>query len=54
MNTTDIILSLVLVAIIGGAVFYIVRAKKRGHKCIGCPNSDNCGGNCENCQTNKK
>ncbi len=39
---TDVILSIVLIAIIGGAVFYIYRAKKRGKKCIGCPYANNC------------
>ncbi len=32
----------ILVAIIGGAVFYIVRQKRRGAKCIGCHLSGSC------------
>lgn len=44
----NILLILVLVAIIGGAVFYIVRAKKKGVKCIGCPAAKTCGGGCKN------
>ncbi|MBO5165394.1 MAG: FeoB-associated Cys-rich membrane protein [Lachnospiraceae bacterium] len=39
----DIILVLVLLLILGAAVAYIVRAKKKGAKCIGCPASGTCG-----------
>lgn len=34
---TDIILVLVLLAIVSLAALYIIRAKKKGQKCIGCP-----------------
>ena len=40
----NIILIAVLVAIIGLAVFYVIRTKKKGQKCIGCPS-----GSCEKC-----
>ncbi len=40
------IIVLVLVCIIAAAVIYVVKAKKNGEKCIGCPNSKQCGGNC--------
>jgi len=43
---TNIVVSVILVAIIGGATVYIVKAKKNGQKCIGCPNSKQCGGKC--------
>lgn len=46
MTVVDIVLSLILVAVIGGAIAYIVKAKKNGQKCIGCPNAKNCGGKC--------
>ncbi len=47
----DFLVGLVLVAILGGAVFYIVKAKKSGRKCIGCPDSGSCGKNdCCNCK----
>jgi hypothetical protein len=42
MSGADIIVALILAAIIGGAVFYIVKAKKSGQKCIGCPHSKTC------------
>lgn len=48
----DIIAALVLAVILGGAVAYIVRAKKRGVKCIGCPDGAKCGGNCAGCSGN--
>ena len=41
-------LILALVAILGGAVFYIIRSKKKGSKCIGCPDSG-CNGKCSGC-----
>ena len=45
----DIIIGLVLLAVVGVAIAYIVKEKKRGVKCIGCPNAGtcqkkNCGG----------
>lgn len=40
------IIIIVLVCIIAAAVIYVVRAKKSGEKCIGCPNSKQCGGSC--------
>ena len=33
----DVILVVILLAILGGAGFYVYRAKKSGRKCIGCP-----------------
>jgi hypothetical protein len=32
----------VIVLIVGAAVGYIVRAKKKGQKCIGCPYASSC------------
>ncbi len=42
----DVAIIFVCALIIGGAVFYIIRAKKRGQKCIGCPYGKSCGGKC--------
>lgn len=39
---TDIITGAILLAIVGGAIFYIVREKKKGRKCIGCPHACTC------------
>lgn len=58
MTLTDIIVLLVIAAVVGGAAVYIIKAKKSGKKCIGCPDScschkeqkkDACGGNCGSC-----
>ena len=36
----------VVAVILGLAVGYIYKAKKRGQKCIGCPDSSACSGSC--------
>lgn len=46
---TDIIISVILIVIVGSAVGYIIKAKKSGKKCIGCPDS----GTCEKCNCKK-
>ena len=40
------IIALILVAVVAAIVVYLVRAKKRGEKCIGCPYCKQCGGDC--------
>lgn len=40
-----IIVIAVLVLIIGSAVTYIIKEKKSGTKCIGCPHSKECSSN---------
>lgn len=50
---TDFIIIAVLVLIVGLAAAYVIRAKKRGQKCIGCPYSktcSSCGCGCSNQQ----
>ena len=37
-----VIVSIILLAILGGAVCYIYKKKKSGAKCIGCPYSKSC------------
>jgi len=45
----SIIAGAVILLIVGGAVAYIVKAKKSGKRCIGCPDSASCGkADCEN------
>ncbi|MFI3228686.1 MAG: FeoB-associated Cys-rich membrane protein [Bacillota bacterium] len=41
-----IIAIVVIVIILGSAIAYIVRAKKKGVKCIGCPAGSTCNGHC--------
>ncbi len=45
----NIIVIAVLVLILGAASFYIIKAKKSGKKCIGCPDSGACSGSCSGC-----
>ncbi|MBQ6702055.1 MAG: FeoB-associated Cys-rich membrane protein [Clostridia bacterium] len=40
------IVVIILVAITSAVVCYLVRAKKRGDKCIGCPYAKQCGSKC--------
>ena len=45
----DVLIIALIAGILGLAVCYIVKAKKKGVKCIGCPNGGNCSGKCETC-----
>lgn len=54
----DLLIIGVVAVIVGLAAAYVIRAKKRGQKCIGCPDSSCCssGGKCEggcNCNCHK-
>ncbi len=54
---TDLIVIAAVAIITALAAIYIIRAKKRGIKCIGCPESANCSaktccGNCASCSMN--
>lgn len=49
----NFIIIAILVAIIGCAIAYIVKAKKKGVKCVGCPNTEMCQGNCSGCSYNR-
>lgn len=42
-----------IVLIVGAALIYIVRSKRKG-KCIGCPDSASCHGNCPHCKSGRK
>lgn len=52
MNLIDILLVAVIGGIIGAGLWYIRRAKKKGIKCIGCPDAPKCAGNCSGCPGN--
>lgn len=43
MNMADYIVGAVILLIIVGAVWYVIKAKKSGKKCIGCPAGGNYG-----------
>ena len=49
----NVIVVALLAAIAGGVIWYLVRAKKRGNACTGCPCSKQCGGNCHGGCTDK-
>ena len=42
MTLTDIIAIAVIAAVVGLAVMYILKERKKGNKCIGCPYADAC------------
>lgn len=45
----NFIILAILGLIIGGAAGYVYKAKKRGIKCIGCPDGAKCSGSCGSC-----
>ncbi|MBR2861175.1 MAG: FeoB-associated Cys-rich membrane protein [Clostridia bacterium] len=47
----DVIITIILLLIAAGIIWYLVRAKKRGDKCVGCPHAKQCK---SACQCNKK
>lgn len=52
MGLIDYIIIAIIGVIIGAAVGYIIKAKKSGKKCIGCPDSgscSSCGSSCSGC-----
>lgn len=44
----DIIVLIVLAVVLIAAIVYVVKAKKKGIKCIGCPHANVCSQNAEN------
>lgn len=42
----DVVIILGLMGIVGGAAWYLYRAKKQGQVCIGCPHCKQCSGKC--------
>ena len=49
----NIIIVVVLLAVLGLAAWYVVRAKRSGQKCIGCPHARECAKKCA-CGTDGK
>ena len=57
MDLPEIIAIIVIVLIVGLALLYVIKAKKKGQKCIGCPYAKTCHENkkrednsCSNCR----
>ena len=49
MGAQDFIIIGVIAVIVGLTLAYIIKAKKSGKKCIGCPDSGSCSGSCHSC-----
>ena len=45
----DFLIILIVALIVGIAAGYLYKAKKKGVKCIGCPDGAKCSGNCGGC-----
>ena len=52
MGPVDYIIIGVVALILGLAVAFIYRSKKKGQKCIGCPDGAKCSGHCTGCSGN--
>ncbi len=53
MTPGEIVAIALIALVIVGAIVYIVKSKKSGKKCIGCPFADSCGakkGSCGGCE----
>lgn len=46
----DLIIVAIVLIIVGAAAVYIIKAKKSGVKCIGCPSGSTCAGSCGGCK----
>ena len=42
----EIIAIAIIAVIVGGAISYVIKAKKSGKKCIGCTDGCSCSGSC--------
>lgn len=53
MYMADVIVLAVVALILAASIAYIIKAKKAGVKCIGCPAGQTCSGTCRgNCSGN--
>ena len=49
MTITDVLIVAIVLIIIGIAAGYIIKEKRSGAKCIGCPSSKTCAHKCAGC-----
>lgn len=42
----NFIIGMIVIAAVGAAIIYLIKEKKKGVKCIGCPNASSCAGCC--------
>lgn len=52
MKLIDFVIIGIIVLILGAVFVYLHKAKKKGIKCIGCPDGAKCTGNCSGCAGN--
>ena len=52
MKLIDYVILGIVILIIGAALLYIRKAKKKGIKCIGCPDGAKCANSCSGCSGN--
>lgn len=43
----NVLIVFIVAAILGGVIWYLLRAKKQGQTCIGCPYCKQCSGKCQ-------
>lgn len=48
----NIVAVLIILLIVGGALLYIHKNRKKGIKCIGCPSASSCTHSCSGCGGN--
>ncbi|MBE6917102.1 MAG: FeoB-associated Cys-rich membrane protein [Ruminococcaceae bacterium] len=51
MNAVDYLVIAVVAVIVGLGIWFIYRSKKKGVKCIGCPDGATCSGKCSSCSS---
>lgn len=44
----------IILVLVGAAIAYIRKEKKKGVRCIGCPAGGTCSGNCSGCHSDTK
>lgn len=49
MNFVDFLIIAIVAAVVGLVLRYLHRAKKKGVRCIGCPDGAKCSGHCSGC-----
>ncbi len=43
----NMIVVMILLVLIGSVVIYLIKEKKKGRKCVGCPYAKQCSQNCD-------
>lgn len=51
MGFGDVVAIVSIAVIVGAASYYLLRAKKKGKNCLGCPYADSCSSKSSCCST---